>query len=30
MDIPDEEICVEIDGDDWLPNSSVLGLVSKT
>jgi glycosyltransferase involved in cell wall biosynthesis len=24
LDIPDDEICVEVDGDDWLPNSNVL------
>ena len=30
MNIPDEEICVEVDGDDWLPNSNVLGLVNET
>ena len=24
MDIPDNEICVEVDGDDWLPDSKVL------
>jgi glycosyltransferase involved in cell wall biosynthesis len=24
LNIPDDEICVEIDGDDWLPNSNVL------
>ena len=23
MDIPDDEICVEVDGDDWLPNPNV-------
>lgn len=23
LNIPDEEICVEVDGDDWLPNSKV-------
>jgi glycosyltransferase involved in cell wall biosynthesis len=25
-----DEICVEIDGDDWLPNSNVLGLINET
>lgn len=29
MNIPDEEICVEIDGDDWLPNPNVLDSVNK-
>ena len=24
--IPGDEICVEVDGDDWLPNSNVFGL----
>lgn len=28
MDIPDNEICVEVDGDDWLPNSNVFGLIN--
>jgi glycosyltransferase involved in cell wall biosynthesis len=27
LDISDDEICVEIDGDDWLPNSNVLSFV---
>jgi len=26
-DISDDEICVEIDGDDWLPNSKTLQLI---
>lgn len=30
MNIPDDEICVEVDGDDWLPNSNVLGLIHET
>ena len=30
FNIPDDEICVEIDGDDWLPNSNVLGLINET
>lgn len=30
MNIEDNEICVEIDGDDWLPNSNVLGLINET
>jgi glycosyltransferase involved in cell wall biosynthesis len=28
LNISDDEICVEIDGDDWLPNSNVLGLIN--
>jgi glycosyltransferase involved in cell wall biosynthesis len=27
LNIPDDEICVEIDGDDWLPNSNVLSFI---
>ena len=27
LDIPDYEICVEVDGDDWLPNSNVLSFI---
>ena len=27
LDIDGDEICVEVDGDDWLPNSNVLGYV---
>lgn len=30
LEIPDEEICVEVDGDDWLPNSKVLETVHNT
>jgi len=30
LDIPDNEICVEVDGDDWLPNSNVFNLISET
>jgi glycosyltransferase involved in cell wall biosynthesis len=30
LNIPYDEICVEIDGDDWLPNSNVLGLINET
>jgi glycosyltransferase involved in cell wall biosynthesis len=30
LNIPDDEICVEVDGDDWLPNSNVLGLINDT
>jgi glycosyltransferase involved in cell wall biosynthesis len=26
--IPDEEICVEVDGDDWLPNSIVFDIIN--
>ena len=29
MDISDDEICVEVDGDDWLPNSNVFGLINE-
>jgi glycosyltransferase involved in cell wall biosynthesis len=29
LNIPDDEICIEIDGDDWLPNSNVLGLINE-
>jgi glycosyltransferase involved in cell wall biosynthesis len=28
LNLSDDEICVEIDGDDWLPNSNVLGLIN--
>ena len=28
--IPGDEICVEVDGDDWLPNSNVFGLIDET
>lgn len=28
LNIPDDEICVEIDGDDWLPNSNVLSFIN--
>jgi len=27
LNISDDEICVEIDGDDWLPNSNVLSFI---
>ena len=27
LNIPDDEVCVEVDGDDWLPNSNVLGFI---
>ena len=27
MDIHDDEICVEVDGDDWLPNSKVFEII---
>jgi glycosyltransferase involved in cell wall biosynthesis len=30
LNIPDEEICIEVDGDDWLPNSNVFGLIDET
>jgi glycosyltransferase involved in cell wall biosynthesis len=29
LSIPDDEICVEIDGDDWLPNSNVLSRINE-
>ena len=29
LNIPDNEICVEIDGDDWLPNSNVLSFINE-
>ena len=29
MDIHDDEICVEVDGDDWLPNSKVFEIINK-
>jgi glycosyltransferase involved in cell wall biosynthesis len=28
LNIPDDEICLEVDGDDWLPNANVFGLVN--
>ena len=28
MNIGDDEICVEVDGDDWLPNSNVLSFIN--
>ena len=28
LNIPDDEICVEVDGDDWLPNSNVLSFIN--
>lgn len=30
LDINDDEICVEVDGDDWLPNSNVLNYINET
>lgn len=30
LNISDDEICVEVDGDDWLPNSNVLSLINET
>jgi glycosyltransferase involved in cell wall biosynthesis len=30
LDIPDDEICVEVDGDDWLPTSKVFELINET
>ena len=29
MNLPDDEICVEVDGDDWLPNSNVLSYIDE-
>lgn len=29
LDIPDDEICVEVDGDDWLPNSNVFNYINE-
>jgi glycosyltransferase involved in cell wall biosynthesis len=29
MDIQDDEICVEVDGDDWLPNSNVFSYINE-
>ena len=29
MNIKDDEICVEVDGDDWLPNSNVFGTLAE-
>ena len=29
LDIPDDEICVEVDGDDWLPNPNVLSFINE-
>ena len=29
LNISDDEICVEIDGDDWLPNSNVLSFIDE-
>jgi glycosyltransferase involved in cell wall biosynthesis len=29
LDISDNEVCVEIDGDDWLPNSNVLSFIDE-
>jgi len=28
LNIPDDEICVEVDGDDWLPNSNVFSFIN--
>jgi glycosyltransferase involved in cell wall biosynthesis len=28
MNLPDDEICVEVDGDDWLPNSKVFSYIN--
>lgn len=29
LNLPDDEICVEVDGDDWLPNSKVFETINK-
>jgi glycosyltransferase involved in cell wall biosynthesis len=29
LNIPDDEICVEVDGDDWLPNSGVFSTLNE-
>jgi len=29
LDIHDDEICLEVDGDDWLPNSNVFGFINE-
>jgi glycosyltransferase involved in cell wall biosynthesis len=29
LNISDDEVCVEIDGDDWLPNSNVLSFINE-
>lgn len=29
LNIADDEVCIEIDGDDWLPNANVLGLIDE-
>ena len=29
QNIDDDEICLEVDGDDWLPNANVFGLINK-
>lgn len=28
MNLPDDEICIEVDGDDWLPNSKVFSFIN--
>ena len=30
LNIPDDEICLEVDGDDWLPNSNVFDSINET
>jgi glycosyltransferase involved in cell wall biosynthesis len=30
LNIPDDEICIEVDGDDWLPNSNVFDSINET
>ena len=29
LNIPDDEICIEVDGDDWLPNSNVFKFINE-
>ena len=29
LNIPDEEICIEVDGDDWLPHSNVFSKINQ-
>jgi glycosyltransferase involved in cell wall biosynthesis len=29
MNIKDNEVCIEVDGDDWLPNSNVFGKIAE-
>lgn len=29
LNIPDNEICIEVDGDDWLPTANVFGFINE-